>query len=930
MVTLVVNPDTAQTPVRLKRGGVDYAKGRPFWTDERIEEGFRYVTEVEIVTADGRVLKSEGKTPTYHLLDSMGPEYTGLSSAIGTRGGIYHWRRRIKKEDSDRREDYSLKEKEALMEAMDPLVQASVLINPKTSRVVKKKSRKVPTQRQLYLSGNYTLLNAAYAWHSGINGVRQYYGETAVERKKPKWKPWENAASALQELTEMEFYRGGKKIKEAGENPGPWQLRNFGSIRAVRPSQGEVDLEKYVGLDTGLYRYHGGIVKALNRLPSSQGEIINDMPSFLAELETNERVEELVRSFYTEEHLAEYALARALAARFPSNFTGKPDFIEPEKLRKYKGENPTMADVLKVVDVADKDRFLSIIILNMARDRTFGSLGENPTEDKINEAYKMAREREETETDSQRRKLLAIIRQEFDSFMEVRSRYDDYIRAAKERDPTFQPHQLTFGQMYGAFSSWWRQGRMLFGDVAGYGKTAQEIAAKIIREIYHGKKPTIVFGPNSAKEVWREEMQHDYPEPRIRIVNSYDDETLDGLEQQDVVVFTYEAAGSPHTRRKVIQRLGELRSLEIVLDEAQALKGFKTRRFRTLKPQLDRAAAVDLVSFTPFETMKDVYATLSILEPEAYPTPQHAERAFLRDPLVLHAAVSAHMLRRGVQKLPPAEYVAVELSPQELDAYSKILTVDYGNDAQAKFNQLMKVVTNPVLVEPEFLGSEALQKALQGTVPAKFLAVDRILQGMKPDEKAVIFSPYLRRGVMEEMQRRYAEYGALRIDGTVPYGYRNSINQREEIRQWWLGNDTNRVLIINEASAESLSLAYFGGRTHGIFLGMPTSVIEFMQFLTREMRSGNKDVVFYNLAAQYPGHPLGSVDEGLTELIGKKLEVNRVLLEGGRLAEDGRTLLSDIPHYRQRPVAARLWTPEQLEARAKKKQRKTENVKLIE
>lgn len=884
--------------------GVQYDGHHPFFTDERILDILREISGKEY-RRNGVVLKPAGEFPWEHrdyIFEQEG--YPHLAARIynnhGRRGFEYFARKLDKPVKRIRQSRAGLKDPGNLRRAYLRLTRYA-MYDRETGKMIKP-PHIGPSAEHLRRGSTYA--TAVYRalrdlGNGSLNRARRKLRLKQRTTRGGKWKDWGSWAYQFLELADNPLYdKTGKKIKEPGVEPSGTQLIASG----------------HSGFYHAAFSHYGGYENAKRR---ARKLAVEDMPSFLKFVETNERAKDLVTVFYDQENPAELALGRALAAAFPRHFVKKPDFLDAEQLRSYQRGQSTLEDIARVAYLGANDEALRDVIVNMARDKTFNSLGEHPTEEQIAERYNFVVESERQATDPHFRRLFTAIKQEFDAFNRMRSKFYSYMNAAKGQDPAFQPHELKFGQLYGAFSSYWR-GRMLHSDVAGFGKTAQEIAAKIMHDIADGKMPEIVFGPNSAKPVWEREVRHDYPRPNILVVNSYDDATLAAMGGQDFVFLNYDSLSSPHTREKIARKLREMRRVRIVLDESQLLKGSRTTRFRLVKPMLDRTASVDLVSFTPFDSLPDAYVTVSVLEPEKYPTPEDARKAFIADPLVFHTVLSRHMTRRGVEDLPDVPRYPVELSPQELEAYSRILAVDF-DKGQLKLDQLRKAVINPALLDREFLDDETLWRALQTTTPAKFLAIDRILEGMEPDAKAVIFSSYLRRGVMEELQRRYAGLGALRIDGTVPYGYRNRSNQREEIRQWWLNNKANRILIVNEAAAESLSLAYYGGRTHSINLDMPPSSITFVQYVTRETRSGNTNVVYYNLAAEYPYHPLGSVDDGLTELVQKKLEGNRILLGGGRLTEDGRHVLSGVPLYRQKPVAARLWTPEQQEARRMEK-----------
>ena len=63
---------------------------------------------------------------------------------------------------------------------------------------------------------------------------------------------------------------------------------------------------------------------------------------------------------------------------------------------------------------------------------------------------------------------------------------------------------------------------------------------------------------------------------------------------------------------------------------------------------------------------------------------------------------------------------------------------------------------NPALIDSRY----------KGVSKCKFDALDKIVNHcLKRNEKVVIYSPNFTNGVLKELEKRYGEHGALRIDG---------------------------------------------------------------------------------------------------------------------------------------------------------------------
>ena len=135
----------------------------------------------------------------------------------------------------------------------------------------------------------------------------------------------------------------------------------------------------------------------------------------------------------------------------------------------------------------------------------------------------------------------------------------------------------------------------ILADDMGLGKTLQVItvldslrAAGELKE-----NPALVVVPTSLIPNWQREVKKFAPELRLHLYYGQARELPRDLSQTDLILTTY------GTMRSSAERLGKLHFRLLVLDEAQAIKNWRTTTFRTVKDM--HSSAVIAMSGTPVE-----------------------------------------------------------------------------------------------------------------------------------------------------------------------------------------------------------------------------------------------------------------------------------------------------------------------------------------
>jgi len=162
-----------------------------------------------------------------------------------------------------------------------------------------------------------------------------------------------------------------------------------------------------------------------------------------------------------------------------------------------------------------------------------------------------------------------------------------------------------------------------------------------------------------------------------------------------------------------------------------------------------------------------------------------------------------------------------------------------------KLLRLTQVASNPLLIDDSY-----------DQVPAKFLALDKLVEGiMNKSEKVIIWSSF--RKNIRLLRNRYKNFGSLMIFGEIP------IAERNEIVEKFTENEENKVLIANPAAA-GVGLTLISA-SNAIYLDRNFKMDEYVQSQDRIHRIGQtKKCNIIRIMA------LGTIDMYIDEIIEKK------------------------------------------------------------
>lgn len=500
--------------------------------------------------------------------------------------------------------------------------------------------------------------------------------------------------------------------------------------------------------------------------------------------------------------------------------------------------------------------------------------------------------------------------------------------------------------------------RLLIADEMGVGKTAQGLAAKPHLESKLGRPvKTLVICPNSLMTSWYERIldpEKSYFTQEYRdglnvvVLDTYTEAGVEQLKNADIAIVNYDKfsfsdeQGKPNNgnRKKIKQAIINAGFDYLVLDEVHNAKNANSRSSRSkhVKDIADNIEYLSLLSGTPIpNTFRDIYMTIALLEPsrietevvdgvevkvkKGYATAKEVAEEYRHKPNLIGAILRNRMLRRemkDIETLPELRDGAelVDLGHEQQRVYDDI----FGNnqlEGSRKLQLLKKVLLDPSLLKDEEL--EYLRPDTRSLVsgfrsehgrskytPAKYHELDRIIEeNVARGEKTVVFSPLFTKGVTRELRHRYRKYGAVYIDGKV-----KDTNKKKEREEAWKEkfqkDPDTKVIIASNVGGEGIHLT---AANNIVFLDDPYSPGQRDQMKKRSHRRGQtKPVNVTTLAVR------GTVDEGVIEFLADKQRIIKYIMDGARLTEDEKALLSDkrsIEEYLLRTKVGNLYTPQQ-------------------
>ncbi|NEO87787.1 MAG: DEAD/DEAH box helicase [Spirulina sp. SIO3F2] len=334
------------------------------------------------------------------------------------------------------------------------------------------------------------------------------------------------------------------------------------------------------------------------------------------------------------------------------------------------------------------------------------------------------------------------------------------IKAAQTIDPqvpetleaTLRDYQLA-GFTWLSRLAHWGVGACLADDM-GLGKTLQAIAVILTRCV---AGPTLVIAPTSVGLNWVSEVERFAPSLQVKVFGSGDrQQMLNGLEPRDLVVCSYGLL----QQTEVAQMLTQVSWEMIVLDEAQAIKNYETKRSQAAMALQGNFKLI--TTGTPIENhLGELWNLFRFINPGLLGSLESFNQRFAyaieRDQNeaareALRRLIQPFILRRTknqvLKELPSRTEITlqVELSAEEMafyealrrDAIEKLSESDAPAGHKhlqvlAEIMRLRRACCNPKLVRPE-LGLPSAKLQQFGEVLTELL---------ENDHKALVFSQFV-------------------------------------------------------------------------------------------------------------------------------------------------------------------------------------------
>ncbi len=760
-----------------------------------------------------------------------------------------------------------------------------------------------PGPKELMRTGNSSLLAAINRHHGGMVAVRARIEITPIKGDRGYWKEFANVEKELIQIIRNEQRNEQDNVaKEAGEFP------TYGEL--LRMGRGD--------LLSAMQVHHGG-----HRAVKAKMGFSPDMPeeavsAFVRKLRTVEGAEELARcpdlsavdkadvlvaqnrDVFLSPAYVEYALRKL------EDMPSFSPYVEGEPWRRGQYQTHEHFDQLvrRRPDLFARPELLALLIRKLenvyfrrfhdAPQETLAELRQRGQDaGLLAEAY--------AEVNGNLRKMQLL-------------RIPDAVRRIRNPhwfDGSGLEQMVLFPSLHQkrGILRILEQKRVLIADEMGTGKTAQAILANLLLAERLGKKiRTLVICPSSVISWWREKID-EYCEN----VSAKDVVILAGggwrrgaieraQEGAEFVLINYdllsrqEGAGRPSL-------VGELAAMGldyVVVDEVHHAKNMNANRAEAIQRITERVPYVALLSGTPIPNrLRDIGMTMSLLEPDRYPTARHFRVAYGNNPrLIRDALINGRMLRvrsTDVFELPQLRFreETVRLIPEQRDAYLAIYR-DKRLSIYGKMALLRLVLLDPNTV-PRYVTHRPL------TSP-KYEALDRILEEkVDAGEKAVVFTCF-KHGITRQVAGRYARYNAVLIDGDVDHKPRvRQESQRELIRREFQFGESQVLIATIGTMSEGVDLT---AASTVVFLDKPFTSTGRDQAIKRVHRLGQtRPVEVVSLVARDPviaeeirdretgDH--GTLDEALERLIEKKEQLIEQVVDGARLSEEEKKLLEE-------------------------------------
>jgi SNF2 family DNA or RNA helicase len=412
-------------------------------------------------------------------------------------------------------------------------------------------------------------------------------------------------------------------------------------------------------------------------------------------------------------------------------------------------------------------------------------------------------------------------------------------------------------------------------DDMGLGKTVQSIAILLEQGV---KGPCMVIAPASVCNVWQEEIAKFAPSLNCISLNDKDRQTqIANLAKMDILICSY---GLIYQIEEILLRH---KFQMLIVDEAQAIKNFNTKRFKIIT-QIKAKNRIAL-SGTPIENRIDeLWNLFEFLNPgflggrklfqEKYARPIEKDGDIVARN-TLKKLIQPFMLRRTksnvLSDLPPKteQTIFIDPSPEEKNFYEALRRKaverisDISNDDQGKkrfcilaeITKLRRACCAPLLIDTNV-----------NITNSKLEMLDNLLQELKENNhRALIFSQYV--DYLSLVKSRIAKQGITLqyLDG------KTSKNKRKIAIENFQAGEGDVFLISLKAGGVGLNLT---SADYVIHLDPWWNPAVEDQASDRAHRIGQtRPVTVYRLVMKY------SIEEKILALHSKKRELSIGLLD---------------------------------------------------
>ncbi len=429
-----------------------------------------------------------------------------------------------------------------------------------------------------------------------------------------------------------------------------------------------------------------------------------------------------------------------------------------------------------------------------------------------------------------------------------------------------------------------KAGRSLLADDMGLGKTVQAIAAVEILAKTVGLERVLIICPTSLKHQWKQEIEKFSDRPAqvvegslVKRANLYSDESLYKIINYEIV----------HRDLDLIRKWSPEM---IILDEAQRIKNWKTRRAQSVK-KLDSKYALVLTG-TPLENrLEELYSIVEFID-RFHMGPMFRFLAEHQHTDEVGKVIGYRNLSQIAKSLEPIlvrrtkKQVLKEL-PERLDKnYFVPMTAQQMKYHEENQETVARIVTK--WRKMRFLSDtdqRILMIALQNmrmSCNSTYLLDKKTDFGMKadelisvldevfeqPDAKVVIFSQWLGTHKILQDRLKLSKCNHVLFHGSIP-----SPKRKDLIRQFKTDPDC-RIFLSTDAGGVGLNLQ---NASTVINMDLPWNPAVLEQRIGRIHRLGqHKPVRVVNFVAQ------GTIEHGMLELLSFKQSLFDGVLDKGK------------------------------------------------